>query len=382
MEIVRSNFLGENWVYMKVKCYLVIILLVLLPWPLLGQVFYVQLKPGNDPIQGAGYQIQEVIDLRVRKGPIGKVHTLSGTSQDVSFRKNLDISTLDFFKSKLPNPSASPQPIQARIHELSIKERKSSSANIYEGDVQLVMEFYKIGSFDPVFLVDFTGSAQYQRSPNRMDMIENVVNRVFKNSLTYFDTWMKMQVMEHKELARNVRMEISDIAKPIHKDTVYYHTDRPLRWEDFRDRPQRSSRFNASIFTSFSMQGKSMIEAGEIVQQIEIDVYMLPEQSWVKNPSDYSLNHEQRHFDVTRIVADRLINKLENLELDPEWYEATINDAYFEAYREMNRLQEIYDKQTRHGLDTLAQERWNRMLDEALKGDWSRIDQVLEEERK
>jgi hypothetical protein len=367
---------------MKVKCYLVIILLVLLSWPLLGQVFYVQLKPANDPIQGAGYQIQEVIDLRLRKGPIGKVHTLSGTSQDVSFRKNLDISTLDYFKSKLPNPSSSPLSIQARIHELNIKERKSSSANIYEGDVQLVMDFYKIGSFDPVFLVDFTGSAQYQRSPNRMDMIENVVNRVFKNSLTYFDTWMKMQVMEHKELAKNVRMEISDIAKPIHKDTVYYHTDRPLRWEDFRDRPQRSSRFNASIFTSFSMQGKSMIEAGEIVQQIEIDVYMLPEQSWVKNPSDYSLNHEQRHFDVTRIVADRLINKLENLVLDPEWYEATINDAYFEAYREMNRLQEIYDKQTRHGMDTLAQERWNRMLDEALKGDWSGIDQVLKEEKK
>jgi hypothetical protein len=33
----------------------------------------------------------------------------------------------------------------------------------------------------------------------------------------------------------------------------------------------------------------------------------------------------------------------------------------------MNRLQEQYDGETRHGLDREAQERWNRRIDEELR---------------
>ena len=345
--------------------------------PLLAQDLQIHLRYDGDPMKGLGYQIKEVLDLRVSKQQIGQVHALGNVKRNIAFKAQLDQTVKNFFHSAIQQIEGSSQSIQVRIYEVKVSEKKASNNNLYEGDFQLVIGFYKMGIGEPVHLVDYNGSAQYKRSINRLDMIENVVNRVFKNSVSYFDTWMKLQVMENRHLARTVRLEIIDQVKPSHRDTVYYDVNRPLQWSDFRDKPQRSSRFNASIFTSFSMQGKSMIEAGEIVQRIEIDVYMLPEQSWVKNPSDYALNHEQRHFDVVRVVADRLITKLKNLDLDPDWYEATINDAFFDAYREMNRLQEIYDKQTRHGMDIQAQEEWNGLLDEALKGNWAGIDRVL-----
>jgi hypothetical protein len=347
-----------------------------------AQELKVTLRPNAKPLEVTGYEIKEVIDLRIDKNKLGEVHTLGGQKAKVVSSKALDQSALGFFSAGTKLVSNSPQNIQVKIYELKLSENKASGKSIYEGNIQLVIGFYKKENSETVLLTDYTASAQYRRSLNRVDMIENVVNRVFLNSLNYFDAWMKIQVMENRDLARTVRLEIIDEAKTSHQDTVYYDPKRPLIWPDFKDRPERGSSFNASIFTSFSIQGKSIVESGEIVQRLEIDVYMLPEQSWVKNSSNYALNHEQRHFDVVRIVADRLVHRLNQAELSPEWYEATINDLYFEAYREMNRFQEIYDKQTKHGMDTVAQERWNRMLDEALAGNWEDVDQVLRKDKR
>ena len=323
------------------------------------------------------YQIKEVIDLRIVKNKIGEVYGLNGSRQEVNFRGDLDQLAFQFFDGSIQPSKYDIQAVQARITQLDLHENISSNKNIYEGEIQLIISFFKIGDFDPVHLIDYEGSVHYKRSPNRMDMIENVVNRVFGSAVDYFDSWMKVLVMSNRNLANKVRLEIVDQAKRSHQDTVYYNSLRPLVWEDFSDKPKPGSRFNAAIFASFSIQGKSVVESGSIVQTVEFDVYMLPDQSWVRNPSEYGLNHEQRHFDVVRIVADRLIHKLKNIELDPDRYEASINDAYFDAYREMNRLQDIYDKQTRHGMDTFVQEKWNNWIDEGLSGNWEMIEQAL-----
>jgi hypothetical protein len=342
-----------------------------------AQKVSVNLLANEKRYSDTGYQIREVIDLRIVKSKIGEVYGLNGNRQEVNFRGNLDQLAFQFFDESIKPSKYDVQAVQARIIQLDLHEKVSSNKSIYEGEIQLIISFFKIGNFAPVHLIDYEGSVHYRRSPNRMDMIENVVNRVFGSGLDYFDSWMKVQVMSNRNLANKVRLEIIDHAKISHQDTVYYNPLRPLVWEDFSDKPKPGSRFNAAIFASFSIQGKSMVESGAIVQTVEFDVYMLPDQSWVRNRSEYGLNHEQRHFDVVRIVADRLIHKLNNLELDPDMYEATINDAYFDAYREMNRLQDIYDKQTRHGMDTFAQEKWNNWIDEGLAGKWEMIEQAL-----
>lgn len=365
---------------MRIKSF-AILFFVVLPFYAFAQKVSVNLLSGSEIKRETPYQIREIIDLRNSKNKIGSVFGENGKPQDVVFQGNLDQLALRFFEKSIKPSQSEVQTIQARILQVDLFENPASNRNIYEGQIQLIISFYRLGNYDPVHLVDFEGSVEYKRSPNRIDMIENVVNRVFGSALQYFDTWMNMQVMSNRDLATKVKLDIIDRAKKSHKDTVYYDTTRPLVWEDFADKPKPSSRFNAAIFASFSIQGNSIVESGTVLQTIEIDVYMLPEQSWVREPSEYALNHEQRHFDVVRIVADRLVHKLKHLELDPEMYEATINDAYFEAYREMNRLQDIYDKQTRHGMDTYAQQNWNNWIDEALAGNWRMIEQALRAEK-
>ncbi len=335
---------------------------------------------GKYPLQ-TEYKILEVLDHRIQKSKIGEVFDPGGNKIPVTFTGKLDQSATRFFSQGI-NPTDSAQNIQVRIYELELKEIYNQEQKLYEGDIQLGIGFFVMGSNGPKHLLDYLGSTQYRRSGFTMDRVEDVINKLFQYSLDYFHNWYVSQNLSNRALAKSIRLEIIDQNQNSTEDKVIYDSDRRLVWEDFRDIPSPLSRNNATIFTSFSLQGISQMDSGSVVQTLEISVYMVPSQSWVKVPSEYGLNHEQRHFDLVRIVADRLIYQLKRMDLDLDFYQAKINEAYLDSYREMNRLQEFYDKQTQNGLNSDEQQKWNKWIEEALAGKWEKIDALLIGERK
>ena len=64
---------------------------------------------------------------------------------------------------------------------------------------------------------------------------------------------------------------------------------------------------------------------------------------------------------------ERLRVKLEELDLQAHNYDRAVSFHYLEAYREMNRMQEQYDRETAHGMNKSVQEKWNRLIDEELR---------------
>lgn len=361
----------------------VLFLCVLLsPVDSLGQKVLLDLSAEEaSPIE-AKYRIVEVLDHRINKAKIGEVFERGGHKLPVTFKGDLEQLATRFFNQIIQAEDSSEQEIQVRIFEIDLIEKFNAEKKLYEGEVELGLGFFAKGTFDAVHLLDYAASTQYQRSGFRMDKVEDIVTKLFQNGVTYFDTWIKSQALSNRALARDFRLEIVNHDQVSTADKIYYDSARPLNWADFKARPNPSSKNNATIFTSFSVQGISMMDSGSVVQSLEINAYMLPRQSWVKNQSDYGLNHEQRHFDVVKIIADRLIHRLKSMELDLDFYQARINEAYLEAYREMNRLQEFYEKQTQNGLNSTEQDNWNQLIDEALAGDWRRIDSLLRSGRR
>jgi len=90
---------------------------------------------------------------------------------------------------------------------------------------------------------------------------------------------------------------------------------------------------------------------------------------WAKDDSrsDYTLNHEQRHFDIAKMVSEHFKQKLAAGKLNVDNYEGIVNMEYLDTYREMNIIQKQYDDETRHGTDTAEQGRWNLRIDKELK---------------
>src|SRR5690606_29727064 len=121
--------------------------------------------------------------------------------------------------------------IQVRIFELELTEKLNSETGLYEGDVQLALGFFLKGSFDPVHLLDYAGSIQYQRSGFRMDKVEAVINKLFSNSISYFDNWMQNQKLSNRALASSFRLEIIDDKPVSTSEKVYYDSARHLTWD-------------------------------------------------------------------------------------------------------------------------------------------------------
>src|SRR5690606_5909181 len=162
--------------------------------------------------------------------------------------------------------------------------------------------------------------------------------------------------------ARGIKVKFTDYKAPSDQDTVFYDPARPLNWKDFQANINRSSRFAATVFPSFGYEERSQVIDGIIHLNLTMKVYVIKSSSWVKENAQntYTLNHEQRHFDIVKLVAERFKQKIKPGELSLADYNSNVQYHFIESFREMNKLQEQYDGETNHGLDKVAQERWNQ----------------------
>ncbi|WP_425639218.1 hypothetical protein ACPUEN_06070 [Algoriphagus yeomjeoni] len=356
---------------------LAIVYLLLTVGIAIGQQLTLKLTPSSNIGKRKEYIISKVLDSRVQKS-VGLVYDSERNKLTASFDGKLAEQAKLFYNSRITTSQNTTYNILVKVYNLDLKEIYQANQRGYKGEIQLSLGFFVQGEGSPVHLVDFNGKANYGRPANQLGNVQTSVERLFENSWNYFDAWFSSQASTNRTLAKTVKLNILDPVLPSNKDTVFYDPKRPLTWDDFSDTPDPTSSFNASIFSSLSIEGNAEIVAGEIIQTILIKVYMLPDQSWVKNADDYASNHEQKHFDLTRIAADRMIHTLNNADLEPTLFEATLNDIYLDSYREMNKLQELYDGQTRNGLNRDVQARWNQIIKESLAGNWEKLDQLLE----
>jgi hypothetical protein len=362
---------------MQKKLLPLVLLFSLFIAPVFAQEIQFELtKSEGKVLENPGYELVEVLDNQSNSTSIGSIYSINNQVYKIKIKNTITQGIKDFYNNSLSQIETE-RAIQMRVVDFKISEKQQSS-KVASGELKIKFSYYLKGSFEPVHLVDYEAGITYQRSIHRTDLVNQILNKGVSNSLIFFNDWINNHATHNRKLAKSVRLEIIEKSRKSDQDTVFYDSNRPLNWNDFLDKPNRTSSNNAVIFTSLAMEGNPYIEDGVLVLPLEIKVYMLPGSSWVRNEgkNDYSLNHEQRHFDVTRIVGNRLINKLKALELNPENYEAEVNGAFFDSYREMNRLQEIYDARTRHGLDN-AQYRWNTILDKALNGEMEEVEKEL-----
>ena len=341
-------------------------------WPAMGfsyqQPNQIILKNEKLPFTPTEFHFAEVVDERRDKSKVGSL-LLPETSglQPVDLKGGGSSAISTFIYNSVPQNKLY-RPVQVKILETAITENRGSTG-IVEGNIQLHLSFFFLGEEDPVHLVDYRGGVSYKRSARQSELVEPALRRSLGAALKYFHDWIEIEAVDNVKLARGINLTFINKHNNPDTDTVFYSTERPLVFEDFRARPKPGSRFAASIFTSFSFDVASEIRAGILEVEISTKAYMLKDQSWVRGESknEWTLNHEQRHFDITMIVMERLRNTLLNLEIYPDEYDSVINYYYLEAFREMNRLQDRYDRETRHGMDRGAQERWNKKLDQALQ---------------
>jgi hypothetical protein len=262
------------------------------------------------------------------------------------------------------------RPVVVHIDDLKVTETAMPGGRI-EGKINIGMSFYRQypDPDDNVYLLSYKGSAKYIRPEKQQQVIEPTLRRTLGNALVYLNTWMNKEADINPKLAKKVKLTFSDYTDNTDPDTIYYTPKRPLTWNDFKARPIAGSKYAAEVFPSLAFDEDVSVVNSIIQVKIKMKVYLPKSASWVKGGhlDDYTLNHEQRHFDIVKLVSEHYKRNLLAEQQPVSNYDGAIHSDYLEAFREMNTLQKQYDDDTRHGMDQYVQSEWNERIDKELK---------------
>lgn len=261
----------------------------------------------------------------------------------------------------------------SRASVLGIKELHLSESSRTDGMVEgRIRVHFSLGLQKPYGvepLVSTQYALNYRRPVANTSSIEGHLRKLFEKALSHFDEWIKENANSDSRLAREVRISFSDYKDAIEGDTIYYSPNRPLKWADFQSKNIRVSKYDAVVIPSIGFIQEARAHKSVVYVEIAMKAYLPKSAAWVRSSamSYYTLNHEQRHFDIVRIISEQFKQKVRSANLTPDNYLAFLNMQHLDSLRDLHKMQKAYDDETSHGLNLGAQEKWNKKIDEELK---------------
>ena len=288
------------------------------------------------------------------------------TKYQVDLINGAAVALKNFVNYAIP-PDKNLRPVNIRIKKLRIVEEAKNSVEV-QGKLEIRLLFELKKDFGAVRLVEYPTTITYTRSITQQYDLGVMLSQALAGSLTWFNNWMNHEAPNNIKLATGIRLVFTDYTEKPEGDTIYYSPKRPLTWDDFKDKP-RSNKYVAGVLPGFGYTEQAEVAKSIVVIRISMRVFLPKSAAWVKceGRNDYALGHEQRHFDIAKIVARHFQQALMTMKIPADNYDGYINVQYLDSYREMNQLQDQYDNETSHGMNAAAQERWNGRIEKELK---------------
>lgn len=276
------------------------------------------------------------------------------------------VTSIDRFITRNLHRDTSLRPVMLILKEFKITETSLSNGQV-SGWLGIVFSFSLQASYRTIHMVDYTGGIRYTRQADNPIDEEEILRHGLEGALTFFNTWINSNAETNALLAKAVRLHFTDYTETPEGDTIYYSAKRPLIWTDFKDKP-RDNRFEAEVLPVIGYTERNKVVKRIIYVDMAIKVSVAKSDCWVRGEKDdYVLNHEQRHFDIEKIVSEHFKKKLLAMKLPTDNFYGPINVEYLEALREATRMQKQYDAETRHGQNRTVQAQWNEQIDKELR---------------
>lgn len=144
---------------------------------------------------------------------------------------------------------------------------------------------------------------------------------------------------------------------------IIWKSDVKLNWNNFKS--NLNNEFNGDDIAAYASCGWEISVKGssDPKQPVTIEVVTLfnEEKSW-KHPDtndDYTLNHEQKHFDICELFARKFRREIALNIKNSGDYNKKFQKMYDQALKDYKNFQMMYDKETHHGLNKEQQEIYN-----------------------
>lgn len=170
--------------------------------------------------------------------------------------------------------------------------------------------------------------------------------------------------------AQPLKLTVEVLNRAASGDTIYYKDFPKLAWDNFNGKPPATGNEAALTSSGFGFGAGMKYKEGKGTLNITVYCFFMKNKSWVKpnRKTDYILNHEQHHFDISYLAMAKFINALQQINFTMANYSAKLNEAYDESYDYMTSMQDEYDTQTKNGQLKDKQAEWVTKIDKLVAG--------------
>lgn len=162
----------------------------------------------------------------------------------------------------------------------------------------------------------------------------------------------------------NVHVFTKNYANKPGSDTIYYDFNHPLTWKDFQGKVPAGVPWGAMTASGFSFNSSMELRDNVINIYVGVYTFFTKHNSWRKPEAKtpFQLEHEQHHFDITRIGAAKLEDEIKKAHFTAKNYKTLLNSIFNKVYKEEYALQKQYDQETHNSMDSAKQIEWNRKI--------------------
>ncbi|MBB6002976.1 hypothetical protein [Arcicella rosea] len=319
-------------------------------------------------LKNNNFYLLKIIDERPDKRKIGIVY--NEEKEDVYLKLlNGTAKASNEFLTKFSKKNNASYPIVLTIKELKVVE-KIVNSKIVNGSSEIKVEFGFMRDSTLITLTSYQTKISFTRSFNVTARYQYLIGRLFDKSLLYFDQWISINYDKSPLLIKAVQLNIKPdygIDNPISGDTVFWSNKYKLSWKDFEGKKPLSTKYAAQVFTNFEYNALANIKNGVLMIDLQLKAYMLKSASWTSlTLSEEHLAHEQLHFDITKVIAERYKKKASKM-LTIDDYDSELQLLFIEMYRELNRLQKEYDAESNHSINFVGQQKWQSLISDELR---------------
>lgn len=137
-------------------------------------------------------------------------------------------------------------------------------------------------------------------------------------------------------------------------DDIQWSPNERLSWDDYLAKPVASSEAAAITSTAIGVE----YHVKNSIFSYSITCRFSKTRSWGKDKTNYILQHEQGHFDITEIYARKLAKELKEYKFNPRKFQEDVNKIYKRLMDEKEEYQEKYDKETDFSRNKEKQAEW------------------------
>jgi len=145
-------------------------------------------------------------------------------------------------------------------------------------------------------------------------------------------------------------------------DKILWSSSRKLKWEDYKGVPDTiNSNAEASTYSEIEVVD-SYFEDG--IPKYVIQCNFVKSKSWTKSFDNYTLLHEQLHFDIYELFTRKIRKSIDSLNLLKIQKQDTYKNIFENYQKKCNDYNDLYDSQVY--FDSIKQKLWIEKISKEL----------------